>query len=284
MVHSRYNPGKLQPRKWENAFTIDKNSWGLNRNGTINDYMTVKELVHMIIGVVAVTDISAPTTQSPFSEPTAAPSTAPVTDEPTDRPSEEPTLPPVAPPVIEPTQVPVREPSTSPTDDPTSAPISPTASPSSGPTKASAGALCEIRWNGPDIDVGIDGFDTSYTIETACLGIDNLEISMDLSHGCKLEATGGSMDTLEVSIKMDNMPESPWLYFSGELYDSTSSIIIAAGSELTLRVSGKTIYFDEIYMIRDFVVKEPPTEASVESPSTSPPTKSPAPTPLVVCR
>jgi len=53
MVHSRYNPGKLQPRKWENAFTIDKNSWGLNRNGTINDYMTVKELVHMIIGVVA---------------------------------------------------------------------------------------------------------------------------------------------------------------------------------------------------------------------------------------
>lgn len=49
----RFNPGKLQDRKWEDALTIDKTSWGLNRNATISDYMTVKELVHTLIGVVA---------------------------------------------------------------------------------------------------------------------------------------------------------------------------------------------------------------------------------------
>lgn len=49
----RYNPGSLQTRKWENAFTIDTNSWGLNRNASYADYMTVKELVHTLIEVVA---------------------------------------------------------------------------------------------------------------------------------------------------------------------------------------------------------------------------------------
>jgi len=49
----RFNPGKLQNHKWEDAFTIDKTSWGLNRNASFTDYMTVKELVHTLIGVVA---------------------------------------------------------------------------------------------------------------------------------------------------------------------------------------------------------------------------------------
>jgi alpha-L-fucosidase len=49
----RYNPGSLKKEKWEDAFTIDKTSWGLNRNATIEDYMTVKELVHTLIQVVA---------------------------------------------------------------------------------------------------------------------------------------------------------------------------------------------------------------------------------------
>jgi len=52
-ICSRYSPGKLQTRKWENALTIDKTSWGLNRNGTISDYMTVKELVDTLVEVVA---------------------------------------------------------------------------------------------------------------------------------------------------------------------------------------------------------------------------------------
>jgi alpha-L-fucosidase len=49
----RYSPNQLQPRKWENAFTIDTSSWGFNRNSTIDNYMTVQELVHTLIQVVA---------------------------------------------------------------------------------------------------------------------------------------------------------------------------------------------------------------------------------------
>lgn len=43
----------MVPRKWENAFTIDRTSWGFNRNATIDKYYTVKELVHIIIETVA---------------------------------------------------------------------------------------------------------------------------------------------------------------------------------------------------------------------------------------
>jgi alpha-L-fucosidase len=43
----------VQSRKWENAFTIDTKSWGLNRNASYADYMTVKDLVHTLIEVVA---------------------------------------------------------------------------------------------------------------------------------------------------------------------------------------------------------------------------------------
>jgi alpha-L-fucosidase len=49
----RYNPGILLPKKWENAFTIDRTSWGLNRNASFSDYLTVKDLVHLMIQVVA---------------------------------------------------------------------------------------------------------------------------------------------------------------------------------------------------------------------------------------
>jgi alpha-L-fucosidase len=49
----RYSPGKIQTKKWEDAFTIDKTSWGLNRNATYSDYMTVKEIVDLLIETVA---------------------------------------------------------------------------------------------------------------------------------------------------------------------------------------------------------------------------------------
>ncbi|RZF45675.1 hypothetical protein LSTR_LSTR010398 [Laodelphax striatellus] len=45
----RYNPGKLQPRKWENAFTLDKESWGYRREANLEDYMTIEEIVHLIV-------------------------------------------------------------------------------------------------------------------------------------------------------------------------------------------------------------------------------------------
>ena len=41
----RYNPGVLQPRKWENAMTLDKTSWGFRRDAQLADYLTADELI-----------------------------------------------------------------------------------------------------------------------------------------------------------------------------------------------------------------------------------------------
>lgn len=37
--------GTLQPRKWENALTIDKQSWGHRDNAGLDDFLTTKELI-----------------------------------------------------------------------------------------------------------------------------------------------------------------------------------------------------------------------------------------------
>lgn len=49
----RFLPSKLQGRKWENAFTIDKKSWGYRRNGGYTDYLSTAEVVHNVIATVA---------------------------------------------------------------------------------------------------------------------------------------------------------------------------------------------------------------------------------------
>ena len=36
----RYNPGEKQHRKWENAMTLDKQSWGNRREAAIEDFIT----------------------------------------------------------------------------------------------------------------------------------------------------------------------------------------------------------------------------------------------------
>ncbi|XP_023212399.1 alpha-L-fucosidase-like [Centruroides sculpturatus] len=41
----RYNPGKLQPRKWENAMTLDYSSWGYRRNAQIKDIMPIQTII-----------------------------------------------------------------------------------------------------------------------------------------------------------------------------------------------------------------------------------------------
>ncbi|XP_046572693.1 alpha-L-fucosidase-like [Haliotis rubra] len=41
----RYNPGTLQPRKFENAMTIDKKSWGFRRNADLAAYLNMEEIL-----------------------------------------------------------------------------------------------------------------------------------------------------------------------------------------------------------------------------------------------
>ncbi|CAF4057993.1 unnamed protein product [Rotaria sp. Silwood2] len=45
----RYNPGYLIEHKWENAFTIDKISWGYRPTANIEDYMTIEELLKELV-------------------------------------------------------------------------------------------------------------------------------------------------------------------------------------------------------------------------------------------
>lgn len=45
--------GVLQPHKWENCMTLDKQSWGFRRDASLEDYFTTQELVHEMIVTVS---------------------------------------------------------------------------------------------------------------------------------------------------------------------------------------------------------------------------------------
>jgi len=49
----RYNPGTLKKHKWENAFTLDKTSWGHRFDTKLSDYMTSEELIAEIVTTVS---------------------------------------------------------------------------------------------------------------------------------------------------------------------------------------------------------------------------------------
>lgn len=51
-----YNPGHLVTHKWENCFTIDKGSWGFRRTATLNDYITIEELLKEVVTTVRFVD------------------------------------------------------------------------------------------------------------------------------------------------------------------------------------------------------------------------------------
>jgi len=48
----KFNPGVLQHHKWENAMTLEKQSWGYRREATIKDYLTINELLTQVAGTV----------------------------------------------------------------------------------------------------------------------------------------------------------------------------------------------------------------------------------------
>ncbi|XP_045519882.1 tissue alpha-L-fucosidase-like isoform X2 [Pieris brassicae] len=49
----RYNPGTLQPHKWENAFTVDSKSWGYRRNMNLSEILSDKQLLKEIVSTVS---------------------------------------------------------------------------------------------------------------------------------------------------------------------------------------------------------------------------------------
>ncbi|RZC32185.1 alpha-L-fucosidase-like [Asbolus verrucosus] len=49
----RYNPGVLQSHKWENAMTLDKESWGYRRDANLSDYLTTHDLLKILTETVS---------------------------------------------------------------------------------------------------------------------------------------------------------------------------------------------------------------------------------------
>ncbi|KAK9498474.1 hypothetical protein O3M35_003107 [Rhynocoris fuscipes] len=49
----RYNPGSLQNHKWENAMTLDRNTWGFVRTSTLKDYLSIHELIQTMVETIS---------------------------------------------------------------------------------------------------------------------------------------------------------------------------------------------------------------------------------------
>ena len=48
----RYNPGTLQAKKWEDAMTLDTESWGYRRDMKLSDILTIEELLQNLVRTV----------------------------------------------------------------------------------------------------------------------------------------------------------------------------------------------------------------------------------------
>ena len=134
---------------------------------------------------------------------------------------------------------------------PVPAPTAPVPAPVMPPTTV---GTCQFPWGGPDYQIGMSGLEKIETINTSCAAPGDVLISMDISHLGTLEASGTSKDTLQVYYKVDSNPEQLWLDIAGQQYSSPAKKTVAAGSQLTIRVVGKTSFTDEFYQIKGFTV------------------------------
>ena len=130
---------------------------------------------------------------------------------------------------------------------------------------------CQLPWDGPIYDIGINGLEEIEIIDTSCSRSGDVLISMDISHLGTLEASGSSKDTLQVYYKVDDNPEELWLDIAGEQYSSPAQKIITTGSQLTIRTVGDTSFNNEFYQIRNFAVTESFSPAPTVAPATLPP-------------
>ncbi|KAA0201771.1 hypothetical protein HAZT_HAZT011043 [Hyalella azteca] len=51
--HDRYNPGTLQPHKWENCMTLDRLAWGYRRNAPATDILSTHDLLTQLTQTVS---------------------------------------------------------------------------------------------------------------------------------------------------------------------------------------------------------------------------------------
>ncbi|KAB7500995.1 Plasma alpha-L-fucosidase, partial [Armadillidium nasatum] len=49
----KFNPGVLQPHKWENCMTLDKYSWVYNRLSPLQNYLTIEELLNTLVKTIS---------------------------------------------------------------------------------------------------------------------------------------------------------------------------------------------------------------------------------------
>lgn len=49
----RYHPNHAMTRYWEKCLSLDRTSWGYNRNASLDDYLTTADLIHELIVTVA---------------------------------------------------------------------------------------------------------------------------------------------------------------------------------------------------------------------------------------
>ena len=145
----------------------------------------------------------------------------------------------------------------------------------------------DLPWNGPAlISIGIVGLSQTFPpIDTS--GAGTVMISVNLSAGGVLEASGGSVDTLKIYYQVDANPEVLWKDIKGSNFLAQESVVVPTpGNVLTLRVNGKTSHSSETYYLSNFQVVDPSTGpmpppspvADVPVPS---PTVAPLPSPVV---